>query len=268
MARALRRPALGALAWACLAWACAKPGLQPREAPGAERPQPPPAPRPSPTPAPQYPQARPVDEGAGVKVRSARLRHDQRSGLTVFYGGVTVTHDTSTLTARELRSRDQGGSAEAVGGVRLVDSGRSFSVEAGQVRYTNAMRDGLLEGGVRLLSLDPYGRPVTVTGRRGGYSGLSRSAWAEGGVRVWRDGLTLTAQRVEMEGDGARLLLLDGVEAGLGSNRARARQAQLLREGQSLALSGAVRASFVPAELRRAAERPWEGGRVDKEEAP
>lgn len=266
MARALNAVS-AALAASALAWAlgCAGRGLQPRAAEGAPRPAALPTPLPSPTPEPRFPQNRAVDETRPVKVRSAHLRHDQKSGLTVFYGGVTVTHDSSTLLAKDLRSLDQGASAEAGGGVLLRDTQRRFTAEAGKVRYANALREGQLDGGVRLVTLGPYGRPVTVTGRSGGYLGLSRSAWVDGGVRAYRGDLSVSAQRAELEDDGALLRLLRDVDVRLGTNRAQADSAELRREGQGLDLSGTVRARFVPRELRRAAEQPWNAGGPEEE---
>jgi lipopolysaccharide export system protein LptA len=260
MARPLSAGALALLLAALgLAWGCAGRGLQPREAQGIAEPGalPTPTPVPTATPAPQFPQNRPLDESRPLKVRSARLRFDQRSQLTVFYGGVTVTHDSSTLLAKELRSSDQGRSAEASGGVLLRDTQRQFTAEAGRVRYGNALQEGQLEDGVRLISLDPYGRPVTVTGRSGGYQGLSGTAWVDGGVQALRGDLAVTAGRAEMEEAGALLRLLQAVDLRLGVNRAVADRVDLWRDGQSLALSGNVRALFTPAELRQAAERPW-----------
>jgi lipopolysaccharide export system protein LptA len=205
-----------------------------------------------------------LDESLPVKVRSARLRYDQRVRQTVFYGGVTVTHDTSTLLSKELASSDQGGSAEASGGVLLRDSQRQFTAEAGRVRYTNAMQEGQLDGGVRLITLDPHGSPVTITGQEGGYLGVSRSAWAGGGVQVRRGGLTVSAQRAELEDDGAVVRLEDAVDVRLGANRAVSDEAELRREGQSLELSGSVRARFTPRELRQAAEDPYSAGEDGK----
>lgn len=259
MAQALK-PAL-VLAAALALGACAARGLSPRAAgPG---PLPGAVPTPIPTPTPPLAQTRPLDESQPVKVRSAHLRYDQRQQRTVFYGGVTVTHDSSTLLARELSSADQGANAEANGGVLLKDTQRQFTAEAGRVRYGNAMREGSFDGGVRLVTLDPRGAAVTVTGQEGGYLGLSRSAWAAGGVQVLRGGLTVSAQRAELEEDGAVVNLKDAVDVKLGPNHALADAAQLRREGQSLELSGSVRARFTPRELRRAAEDPWQAGKGD-----
>jgi lipopolysaccharide export system protein LptA len=217
-----------------------------------------------PTPTPPIAQTRPLDESRPVKVRSAHLRYDQRAQRTVFYGGVTVTHDSSTLLARELASSDQGASAEADGGVLLKDAQRQFTAEAGRVRYGNALQEGQLDGGVRLVTLDPHGASVTITGQEGGYLGLSRSAWAGGGVQVQRGGLTVSAQRAELEEDGAVVKLKDDVDVRLGANQALSEEAILRREGQSLELSGSVRARFTPRELRQAAEDPWATGKGEE----
>lgn len=243
--------------------ACAARGLQPRAAGPGPRPRA--VPTAQATPAPPIAQTRPLDESRPVKVRSAHLRYDQRSQRTVFYGGVTVTHDTSTLLARQLASGDQGASAEADGGVLLKDAQRQFTAEAGRVRYQNALQEGQLDGGVRLVTLDPHGAAVTITGQEGGYLGLSHSAWAGGGVQVRRGGLTVTAQRAEMEEDGAVIDLKDEVDVRLGANRALSDEATLRRDGQSLELSGSVRARFTPRELRQAADDPWQAGKGEQQ---
>jgi lipopolysaccharide export system protein LptA len=254
---------LFALACGMVLNACAARGLHSRAAGPGPKPQA--VPTPVATPTPPLAQTRPLDESQPVRVRSAHLRYDQRQQRTVFYGGVTVTHDTSTLLARELASGDQGASAEADGGVLLKDTQRHFSAEAGRVRYGNALEEGQLDGGVRLVTLDPHGAAVTITGQEGGYLGLSRSAWAGGGVQVQRGGLTVSARRAELEDDGAVVDLKDDVDVRLGPNRALADEAILRREGQSLELSGSVRARFTPRELREAAEDPWQAGKGEQQ---
>jgi lipopolysaccharide export system protein LptA len=250
---------LGAVAWL---GACAGPELAYRRAlPGSAVAAPPALPvAPTPTPAPDFPQSAPLDVGSPVKLRAGRLRHDQGSHTTVFYGGVTVTHDTSTLVAAELRSRDQGRSAQATGGVAVTDTRRRFYAEAGGLDYTDALRRGRLYGGVRLVTVEPYGRSVTITGAQGGYEGLSRVAWIDGGVLVLREGLSLTAGRAEVDEGQGLLTLWGDVDVILRGSRARAQGAVLRQDGQSLELSGTVRARFVPAELRQEAERPWQDG--------
>lgn len=265
MAKLTPLAASAALALLALGSACARQGLNARAVAGAL--QPAAVPTLQPTPAPSFPQNRPVDESRPVKVRSARLRHDQQAQLTVFYGGVTVTHDTSTLTAQELRSADQGATAEALGGVRVSDTQRQFTAEAGRLRYANDMQEGSLEDGVQLVTLGPYGRGITVTGQRGGYHGLSRSAWVEGGVQALQGALSVTAQRAEIGDNGAVVRLQGGVDALLGANHAQSQEAELRREGQSLELSGTVKARFTPRQLREAAERPWGAETIGPEEA-
>lgn len=258
--------ALALLLSLALAWGCAARGLHPLPVQQAALPAALPTPQPSATPAPQFPQSRPLDQKLPVKVRSARLRYDQSRKLTVFYGGVTVTHDTSTLLAQELRSSDQGANAEASGGVLVRDAQRQFTAEAGRLRYGNALQEGLLDDGVHMVTVGPYGRAVTITGQSGGYQGLSRSAWVDGKVWVHREGLSVSAQRAEVEDGGADLRLLRDVDVRLDGNHAQADGAELRREGQSLELSGSVRARFVPAELKQAAAQPWRAG--DDKEAP
>lgn len=259
MARALRR----LLVAASLALACAAPRLSSRGGgPQALAPLPTPTPPPTPTPAPSFPQRQPLDEQLPVKVRSRSLRYDNVGQRTVFYGGVTVTHDSSTLQAQELRSSDQGRNAEALGGVRLLDPRRRLDLVAGRILYGDALRQGELYDGVRLATVSPYGQPLTVSGRQGGYLGLSRSAWLDGDVLLLRLGLTVSAHRAELEEDGAIARLLGGVDVRLGLNRAQADGAELQRDGQSLSLSGHVRARFTPDELRRASEAPWSAGQA------
>jgi lipopolysaccharide transport protein LptA len=215
-----------------------------------------PLPSPTPTVEPSYPQAKPLDEGKPVKVRSRSLKVGQAGAQSVFYGGVTVTQDTTVLTARELRSRDQGRSALAVGDVRLLDPERKVQAEAQEVEYGDALRQASLRGKVRLLSVDPYGLGVTLTGESATYLALSRAASAQGGVTIYRGGLTATAGSAEMQGGGAYVHLSGGVDAKLGPNQARSREAELQAEGRSLTLKGAVRARFIPSDVRKAAANP------------
>jgi hypothetical protein len=46
------------------------------------------------------------------------------------------------------------------------------------------------------------------------------------------------------------------VEAALGPNKAHSREAELQAGGRSLTLRGAVRARFIPSDLRKAAAKP------------
>ena len=210
-----------------------------------------------PTPAPSFPQSKPVDESRPVKVKARSLRYDQAKQETVFYGGVTVTQDSTVLTARELRSSDQGQNAHAEGGVRVVDATRRFQAEAGSAVYGDAMRSAELSGGVRLLSVDPYGVPVTVTGQSGRYLDLSRSASVEGGVQVQRGALTATAGSAELERGGDLLRLLDKVLVRLGTNRGQADTAAFDQADRSMVMLGHVRARFIPRDVRKAGEAPW-----------
>jgi lipopolysaccharide transport protein LptA len=228
--------------------------LSPRPAPEAVAVAP--VPTAVPSPAPSYPQNKPVDQALPVKVRSRSLKVGQAGAVTVFYGGVTVTQDTTVLTARELRSHDQGHTALAVGDVRLLDPDRKVQAEAQEVEYGEALRQASLRGKVRLLSVDPYGVGVTLTGDTATYAALSEAATAQGGVTVYRGGLTATAGSAEMYGGGTYVHLSGGVEAKLGPNQARSREAELQAKGRSLTLKGAVRARFIPSDVRKAAADP------------
>ncbi|HTB33296.1 MAG TPA: hypothetical protein VK842_00390, partial [bacterium] len=90
------RLALGALLLA----GCAARGLSPHPDPAKPPAQPSPTPSPAPTPAPSFPQRRPLDESRPVKVRSKSLRYDQAAQESVFYGGVTVTQDSTQMLTR------------------------------------------------------------------------------------------------------------------------------------------------------------------------
>jgi lipopolysaccharide transport protein LptA len=204
----------------------------------------------------QYPQTKPVDQAMPIKVRSRSLKVGQAGAETVFYGGVTVTQDTTVLTAKELRSRDQGHTALAVGNVRLLDPERKVQGEAQELEYGDALRQASLRGHVRLLSVDPYGVGVTLTGATATYLALSEAASAQGGITLYRGGLTATAESAEMYGGGSYVHLSGGVDAHLGPNRARSREADLVAKGRSLTLKGAVRARFIPSDVRKAAADP------------
>lgn len=243
-----------ALLGAVLLAGCAKPTLSPRAAQGLA----PVAAVPTmePSPVPTYSQTRPLDEARPVKVRSRSLKVGQSGSETVFYGGVTVTQDTTVLTARELRSSDQGRSALATGDVHLLDPERRVEAEAQEVEYGDAMSRASLRKDVRLRSVDPYGVSVTLTGQSATYWALSRSASMDGGVTVYRGGLTATAGSGEMFDGGKQVHLSGSVHAVLGMNEARSQEADLEAAGGSLTLKGKVRARFIPSDVRKAAANP------------
>ena len=234
--------------------ACAKPVLSPRASAAAASIAT--VPTAQTTPTLHYPQTKPVDQSLPLRVRSRSLKVGQAGNETVFYGGVTVTHDTMVLTAKELRSHDQGKTALAVGNVILLDPDRKVQAQAQEVEYGDAMREAKLRGNVRLLSIDPYGLGVTLTGQSATYLALSESASAEGGVTIYRGTLTATAGSAEMLGGGAYVYLSNGVEAQLGPNQARSNEAEMVADGRSLTLKGAVRARFIPSDVRKAAANP------------
>lgn len=238
---------------------CAAPGLKPGKAPGFKGIAGVPAlkPSPSPTPAPQYPQERPLDQDRPVKVRSRTLRYDQSTQETVFYGGVTATQDTTVLKSKELRSQTDGQSARASGGVLVTDLARRLWVLSGEANYVGSLGEAWLSHGVRLVSVDPYGSPLTVTGRSGSYSDLSRSARVEGGVTVVRGPLRATASNATVSDGGVQLLLRQDVRAAMGINRLQADEAEFDEKSHSVNLSGDVRVRLIPNEVRAAAAEPW-----------
>jgi len=257
-----RRPAaappLALLAVLALAFAaCAAPGLKPRKAAPSAPVAAVPGATPSPTPAPAYPQARPVDQTLPVKIRSRSLRYDKQAQETVFYGGVTATQDTTTLNSRELRSQTRGQSARASGGVVVRDETRHFLALAGEADYADSMREAALHDGVRVVSVDPYGLPVTVTGREGRYNDLSRWAEVDGDVLVLRGRLHATAVSATVGDGGSSLLLRQEVRAGMDFNRMQAERALFDQKDHSMDLEGDVRVRLIPSEVRRAADAPW-----------
>lgn len=253
--RAVALPAAVLAAAALGLGACASHRLSARPAPGFK----PVAgvPSPSPTPAPAYPQTRPVDQSRPVKVRSRSLRYDQQAQETVFYGGVTATQDSTVLMARELRSQTGGESAHASGGVDLGDEVRRFRVLAGEADYTDQMREAELYKGVHLVSVDPYGRPVTVTGQSGRYSGVSRWAEVDGGVTVVRGAMLAKAVSATVMDGGSKLELDRDVRMSMGINRLQSQKALFDQKLHSMDLEGDVRARLIPFELRSMANAPW-----------
>jgi lipopolysaccharide export system protein LptA len=257
----------GAWVLAPLLAGCAARGLTPHPDPSRPAPTPAATPSPAPTPAPSFPQRRPMDQSRPVKVRSRSLRYDQSAQETVFFGGVTVTQDSTQMLTRELRSENQGRDAHARGGVRLDDPQRRFHADSDSADYSDDMRYGKLDGGVRLLSVDPYGVPVTVTGRSGEYADLSRWAQVLGGVTVVRGALSATAQSAVLEDGGTLVDLSGSVRAALGLDRCRSALMRLDQATQDITLIGDARAHFVPRDLKQAMAAPWKGG-APGQEAP
>jgi lipopolysaccharide export system protein LptA len=239
--------------------ACAAPRLAPHRAPGIKPVPGVPGIKPgtSPTPAPAYPQERPVDQGRPVKVRSRSLRYDQKTQETVFYGGVTTTQDSTVIHSRELLSQNQGQSARASGGVLMSDLVRRFWIRTGQADYTDLLREAVLSHGVHLVSVDPYGNPITVTGQSGSFSSLSRGAEVDGGVTVLRGPLLATAVSATVADGGAELTLEEDVRVAMGYNRLQSEWAFFDDKTHSLDLKGDVRVRVIPAELRSVAAAPW-----------
>jgi len=221
---------------------------------------------PSPSPAPSFPQRRPMDESRPVKVRSRSLRYDQGSQESVFYGGVTVTQDSTQMLTRELRSETQGRSAHASGGVQLSDPLRRFRAEADSADYSDSMRYGKLDGGVRVVSVDPYGVPVTMTGRSGEYADVSRWAQVLGSVTVVRGEVSATAESAVLEDGGTQVDLSGSVRVSMGLDRCRSALMHLDQVSQELTMEGDARAHFVPRHLRQAMAAPWKS--APGQEAP
>jgi len=259
-ARAMRAPWTAAFALALLAPACAGQRLAARKAPVAHVagvPKGPPAPTPTPTPVAVYPQTRPIDESLPVKIRSRTLRFDKVTQETVFYGGVTVTQDTTTMRSQELRSQNQGHSARASGNVDVDDENRHFRIRAGELDYADSMREATLADGVRLVTVDPYAHSVTVTGDSGACSGSRRWAQVAGRVDVVRGPLKARALTATVEEGGERLTLEKSVHTRLGFNRMQSDLAVFDQKEHSVELEGKVRMRMIPEELRLAAAQPW-----------
>ena len=239
--------------------ACAAPRLAPHGSPDIRPVAGVPAvkPRPSPTPAPAYPQERPVNQRRPLKVRSRSLRYDQKTQETVFYGGVTTTQDSTVIHSRELLSRMQGQSARASGGVLMSDPVRRFWIKTGQADYTDLLREAVLSQGVHLVSVDPYGNSITVTGQSGSFSSLSRGAKVDGGVTVLRGPLQATAVSATVADGGSQLTLEEDVRVAMGFNRLESDWACFDDKDHSLDLQGDVRVRVIPAELRSVAASPW-----------
>lgn len=261
MAQTLRRtalPAAGLAALLALA-ACAAPSLRPHKVPGAKPVPGVPALKPVPTatPAPSYPQRRPLDQDRPVKVVSRALRYDRGSQETVFYGGVTATQDTTVMLSRELRSRDAGQDARATGGVLVLDKARRLRIRSGEADYAGSLGEARLLKGVRLVSVDPYGVPLTVTGQSGSYSGVSRFAEVDGGVTVLRGPLRARARSAFVTDGGVELKLERDVRAAMGINRLQSDEADFNQKGHWVDLLGDVRVRLIPSEVRAAAAAPW-----------
>lgn len=239
--------------------ACVGPRLAPHKASGIKTVAKVPSLKPhaTPTPAPVYPQSRPLDQARPVKVRSRRLRYDQKTQETVFYGGVTVTQDTTMLKSRELRTQTKGQSARASGGVLMTDLVRHFWVLSGQADYADSLREASLSQGVHFVTVDPYGSAITVTGQSGSYWGLSRGAEVGGGVKVLRGPMQATALSATVSDGGISLLLESDVHAAMGFNRLQSDRALFNQKDHSVDLEGDVRVRLIPSEVRNAAAAPW-----------
>jgi lipopolysaccharide transport protein LptA len=205
---------------------------------------------------PSYPQARPIDEKRPVRIKSDRLRYNDRAKETEFIGNVVASQDTATLYADRMRSSTQGESASAKGSLRLLDTGRKIEILAEEGDYSGALSEANLRGGVTLHSVDPYAVPVTVTGQTGWYHSLSRKARLGGGVKVERGTLTATAKSADVDGEQELIELLGEVRAMMGANRIEADRAELDGKRRSVVFEGGVQAWLLPAEIRQRASQP------------
>jgi lipopolysaccharide transport protein LptA len=216
-----------------------------------------PAPSPSATPELKYPQAKPLNDRAPVKIRSDRLRYNDVAKETDFLGHVVAVQDTTTLYSDRLRSTSKGESARAEGNVVLVDSARKVELKAAEGEYTDSLGEASLKGGVILHSQDPYAIPVTVTGQSAWYRSLSRLASLKGGVTMLRGRITATAETADLCGDEDLATLEGDVEISLGDhNKVRSRRAVLKGREKSMMFEGGVKARLIPAELKEASLHP------------
>ncbi len=203
-----------------------------------------------------FPQNQPLNETLGVKIKAKRLTHNQSTGETLFKGNVEARHGAATLYADELRSRDQGASASVSGHVRVIDLQRQVALEAGLGEYHDHLGEASLSGGVKVVSVDPYALPLTLTGQTALLSRRGRSARIEGGVRVTRAGISATAGAAQLDEIDSSIELQDGVEAHAGSNHVSSRKARFERQRRVATFEGGVKARFVPAQVRAFAADP------------
>jgi lipopolysaccharide export system protein LptA len=213
----------------------------------------------TPTPEPvavSYPQRRPLDKGRPVHIKSDRMRYYDKHQETEFLGHVVATQDTAVLHADLMRSSDQGQTAWASGHVQLLDVGRKVELLADWGDFSGALSEANLCGGVIMHSVDPYAVPVTVTGETCWYQGVSRKARLDGGVTLWRGGLTATADTAIMNGGGEIVELRGKVVAQMGVNRVVANTAVMDGTKKSVIFDGKVVALLVPSQIQDRASHP------------
>lgn len=209
------------------------------------------------TPDLKYPQAKPLNEKAPVKIRSDQLHYNDALKETDFTGHVVAIQDTTTLYSDRLRSTSKGEAAKAEGNVVLVDEVRHIELKAAEGEYADSLGEATLKGGVIMHSQDPYAIPVTVTGQSVWYRSLSRLASLKGGVTLFRGRVTATAETADLCGDEDIASLAGNVEINLGDhNKVRSKRAVMKGREKSMLFEGNVKAKIIPAELREASLHP------------
>jgi lipopolysaccharide export system protein LptA len=175
---------------------------------------------PTASPTPYFPQTKPLEERQPVSIQSKKLFHNEKLQLTRFVGSVKASQGSTHLDADELSTRNRGDQAEVKGHVRIWDPERKLDLQSDRASWARRMESVELHEGVRLHSVDAYGRPVTVTSQSAAYSALSRTAELDGQVRAVSAGSRFQAEHFRFQGT-EDLVILDGD----------------------------VRASFIPAQL-------------------
>lgn len=203
----------------------------------------------APTPPPSYPQAKPVQADQPVSIRAQHLRYDARLKKTFFTGGVQATQGSTRLDCDALVASQKGEQASAQGHVVVRDLQRQVVLFADEADYTHRLRDAQLQGGVRLLTVDPYGRPVTVTSSQAEYWADEQRAWLGGGVRAFRLGVTATAGNATYAEADNLLTLMDGAQVRMGSNFFSADSIQLQGAKDQVKMRGDVKAIFIPEQV-------------------
>jgi lipopolysaccharide transport protein LptA len=210
---------------------------------------------PTATPAPEYPQAAPVEQGKPVVINSRHLRYNNQTQETVFTGKVTVRQGTTLLRADTLTAQAKGEEAQACGNVEVEDAKRKVRLKSRRAEYGNQLKYARLRDDVWLNTVDPYGRPVTVTSDEALYHTAERQATLTGRVKVFRQDITATAQVVDYDGEAGILRLRQGARVRKGANRFKADSIEFLNKENRIRMQGQVRAVFIPEEIEAATER-------------
>ena len=214
--------------------------------------------RATPTPVYEFPQTRPLDEAKPVRISSDSLEYLDKGQETRFKGHVKVRQDGATLYADRLVAKNEGETAEASGNILLVDETRKVRMKAQSLRYANQLSVADMDGGIEIVSVDPYGRPLTVTGKSGTVWLTDGRALVRGGVDLQRGAITASAKTARVDREAGLLVMDETVKLNYGKNRFRAGRATMHEQGGKLVLEDNVRAIFIPAEIEEAAENPGE----------